>query len=125
MSIGLYVAATWALPLLTEAGTNPQSHPSILITGGGLHDHPFPQYFSLAMQKSAQFNFAGSLSQIASPNGIHVATLDIGGFVSNDDPLLNATNIADHFWTLYTQDRNSWQTVVKIGDMGSLVSVDN
>lgn len=116
MNIGLYVTAAWALPLL-ESNAQSKSHPCFFITGGQIWDHPFPAYFSLSMQKAAQVNFAGSLSQVAGPKGIHVATVSVGGVVKDEDPVLNAKNIASKFWELYLQDRDGWSDMLNVGDI--------
>ena len=69
------------------------------------------------MQKAAQYSFAGSLSQVGGPKGIHVATVIIGGVVKDDDPVINAKNIADKFWELYGQEEKSWQSRLDVGNI--------
>lgn len=121
MNIGMYVAATWALPHLTSVAQQPNTHPSFLFGNSGIYEHPISDFFSLSMQKAAQTNFAGSLSQIAGPRGIHVASVNIGGIISDDDPEMNAKLIAGKVWELYSQDKDNWSFEVKVGDIRDLI----
>lgn len=121
MNVGLYVAATWAIPHLTAAAGRPGAHPSFFLSNGGLYEHPIAQYFALSMQKAAQFNFTGSLHQVLGPKGVHVASIAIASVIRDDDPVLNAKNIADRFWKLYEQDKENWEFNVKMGDIQDLL----
>lgn len=117
MNIGMYVAATWALPHLTSIAQESDRHPSFLFGNSGIYECPLSDFFSLSMQKAAQTNFGGSLSQIAGPKGIHVGNINIGGVVSDDDPEMNAELIAGKIWELYSQDKDDWTFEVKVGDI--------
>lgn len=121
MNIGLYVAATWAIPHLTAVAKEQGSHPSILFSNSGLWDHPIGDFFSLSLQKAAQYNFAGSLNQLIGPQGVHVGSVNIGGIISDDDPDMNARLIASKLWDLYAQEKENWTFEIKIGDIEDLI----
>lgn len=115
MNIGQYITAVWALPLLAEVAKRSGTHATFLNSSSGIADMPIPQVFSLSMQKAAQNNFLKSLAHTAGPQGIHVARVDINGPVSDDQPELNAKNIAQQHWTLSQQDKNNWQEKIDVG----------
>jgi len=121
MNIGMYVAATWALPHLTSVAQKPGTKPSFLFGNSGIYEYPISDFFSLSMQKAAQTNFAASLNQIAGPKGVHVASVNIGGIISDDDPEMNAKLIATKVWELYSQDKGSWTFELKVGDIRDLI----
>ncbi|KEF51485.1 uncharacterized protein A1O9_12402 [Exophiala aquamarina CBS 119918] len=121
MNIGMYVAATWALPHLNSVAQEPGTRPSFLFGNSGIYEYPISDFFSLSMQKAAQTNFAGSFSQIAGPKGIHVASVNIGGIISDGDPEMNAKLIASKLWELYSQDKDNWSFEVKVGDIRDLI----
>nr|KAK5450522.1 hypothetical protein LTR18_000538 [Exophiala xenobiotica] len=121
MNIGLYTAAAWAIPHLTARARKPDAHPSFFFSNSGLHNYPIADLFSLSMQKAAQFNLAGSLNQVLAPQGVHVASVDIGGVVTDEDPVLNSRNIAEQFWKLYQQDKEQWMFDVKLGDIQEFI----
>lgn len=75
----LYSVAKWALPKLFETAKDPDARPSLLVTSGGLAKDPYPQNFSLAMCKAAQYNFVGSLFKAYSPQGVHCALIVVQG----------------------------------------------
>ena len=116
-NVGIYVAATWALPLLAESAKSPGAHPSFLLSGSGIGYRPFVPFFSLSMQKAAQSNFLLSFEQVAGPQGVHVARVDINGVVSPDDPELSPDAVAAQHWRLYQQDKASWEKIANVSDM--------
>lgn len=120
MNIGLYVAATWAIPHLTAAAGRPGAHPSFLLSNGAICEHPIAGYFALSMQKAAQFNFTSSLRQVLGPKGVHVAVITIAAIIRDDHPVLNAKNIAEQYWKLYEQNEDSWDFDVPMGDIQEL-----
>lgn len=125
MNVGLYVTATWAVPLLGSLKQEkPNSHPSFFITGGGIWKEYLHFVFALSMQKAAQVNFAGCLAQIAGPMGIHVATISVNGLVSDSDPVTNAKNVASTYWKLYLQESNDWENMVDLGGMDGVTKVE-
>ena len=121
MNVGLYVAASWAVPHLTSIAKQPGTHPSFLFSNSGLWDHPIGDFFSLSMQKAAQHNLAGSLNQLLGPQGVHVASVNIGGILDDDNPVINAANSAQALVDLYEQDQKNWQWEIKIGNIEDLI----
>ena len=71
------------------------------------------------MQKAAQVNFAGSFSQVAGPKGIHVATVSVNGIVADSNAVINAKNVANELWNLYSQKKESWESMADVGDRGA------
>jgi len=116
MTLGLWVAASWALPHLTAAAGKPGSHPSLLFTSSGLWDRPMADFASLSLQKAAQYNLLLSFKQQVEPRGVHVGGVNIGGLVSDEDPVKNSKNIAQALFELYQQDQPNWQWEIKVGD---------
>ena len=116
MTLGLWVAASWALPHLTAAGGKSSSHPSLLFTNSGLWDRPIADFASLSIQKAAQYNMLLSYRQQVESQGVHVAGVNIGGLVSDEDPVLNPKNIAQALFELYQQAKPDWQWELKVGD---------
>lgn len=115
-SVGLYTAATWALPHLEKAA-NEGSHPSFFLSGSGVNYQPFAPFFSLSMSKASQSNFLKSYDQIAGPKGVHVARVDINGIVDPKDSGCTPGGVAQQHWKLYQQDKNQWEHVVNVADM--------
>jgi short-subunit dehydrogenase len=93
---GLLTAVLAALPQL-EAHQG-----SVLVTGGGLAQHPHPAYASLALGKAAQANLASSLAQALQPKGVYVGVLQINAQVSDADAVYNPQAIAQRFWAMHT-----------------------
>ncbi|OCT45812.1 hypothetical protein CLCR_01754 [Cladophialophora carrionii] len=116
MTLGLWVAASWALPHLTTAAAKAGSHPSFLFTNSGLWDRPLADFASLSLQKAAQYNLLLSLRQMAEPKGVHVGGVNIGGLVIEEDAVMNPRNIAQALFELYQQDKPRWQWESKVGD---------
>ncbi|MFC4801590.1 SDR family oxidoreductase [Neobacillus sp. GCM10023253] len=73
---------------------------TILLTGGGLALHPYPDYASLAIGKAGIRNLAYSLHQELSLKGIYVGTLTIKGFVQ-EGTYFSPENIANTFYSMY------------------------
>ncbi|HEU4324411.1 MAG TPA: SDR family NAD(P)-dependent oxidoreductase, partial [Roseiflexaceae bacterium] len=104
--VGALVSAQQVIPAMRVRGRG-----SILLTGGGLALHPIPQYASLALGKAAMRNLAFSLAGELAPDGIHVATVTVSGFIqpgTHFDP----DDIAEEYWRLHAQPREEWQTEV-------------
>lgn len=99
----------------------PEAHPSILFGGSGIMDHPIGDFFGLSLQKAAQYNLAGSLNQLVGPQGVHVASVTIGGILDDNDPDMNAGLIASKLWELYRQDRHEWEFEIRVGDILDLI----
>lgn len=116
-NVGLYVAATWALPLMTELAKDANPRPAFLLSSTGIERLPGSVMFSLFQQKAAQRNFMDALAQVAEPAGIHVARSQINGIVADEDPELNAKHIADGLYTLSRQEKGQWQDTVHVGSV--------
>jgi hypothetical protein len=54
------------------------------------------------------------MNEAFGPQGVHVATVLVGGPVSEQAPNLNPTNIANVTWMLYEQEKGSWTKEVDI-----------
>lgn len=58
------------------------------------------------MAKASQRNLVQSL-QKTYPT-VHIALLNVGGPVSQEDAYLNPPAIAEKFWELYSQEKEDW-----------------
>ena len=105
------------MPYLQKlAQSSPSSKPAFLVTGGLLYEEPFPQLFSLATCKAAQFNLVHSLYKEFGPKGVHCATVVVGGVVRDDAKVTTAAKVAEEFWSVYSQTKGNWQMSVKVLD---------
>jgi NAD(P)-dependent dehydrogenase (short-subunit alcohol dehydrogenase family) len=89
-------------------GMRARGRGTILFTGGGLALHPQPQYASLAVGKAGLRSLAFTLGEELKPDGIHVATVTICGWVkpgTNFDP----DRIASAYLDLHRQPASAWQ----------------
>lgn len=84
---------------------------TILLTGGGLALSPHPDFASLAIGKAGIRSLAGSLAGELEPDGIHVATVTICGFVKRETHF-DPDRIADVYWSLHTQAHGAWEREV-------------
>ena len=94
------------LPTMRRAGKG-----TILFTGGGLALKPQADMVSASMGKAALRQLALCLADELSPEGVHVATITIAGFVQRDTPF-HPDLIAESFWQLHAEPRESWRTEV-------------
>lgn len=117
MNIGLYETARWAVPLLESNARQQGPHPCLFLSGGAVYENPVVEVFALCMQKAAQHNLMKSLwiKQGDGKGKVHVAVANIGGVVKDDDPIINAKNIAQTYCTLYNEDVGEWRHRVDIG----------
>jgi NAD(P)-dependent dehydrogenase (short-subunit alcohol dehydrogenase family) len=81
---------------------------TILVTGGGLAFEPKADLASASVGKAAQRSLALSLAQELEPEGIHVATLAVLGFVQPGTPLSPGA-VAQALWDLHAQPREAWE----------------
>jgi short-subunit dehydrogenase len=79
---------------------------AILLTGGGFALAPNPDYLSISIGKAGIRALAHGLFEAFREKGIHVATVTVCTFVSPDSN--EASAVAEHFWQLYSQPKNSW-----------------
>ena len=101
--VGPAIAAQMVLPQMRKAGRG-----TILFTGGGLALDPYPEYASLAAGKAGIRNLAMSLAKECEPEGIHVATVTICGFVQ-EGTHFSPDQIAEEYWRLYEQPLEEWE----------------
>ncbi|KXS12825.1 short-chain dehydrogenase/reductase SDR [Gonapodya prolifera JEL478] len=90
-------------PAMKERGKG-----SIILTGGILSKMPMKQYASLSLGKAGLLNLSSSLAQELGPQGIHVASVTINGFIKPNS-LFDPEEIAKAYWTLHTQPKDKWQ----------------
>jgi NAD(P)-dependent dehydrogenase (short-subunit alcohol dehydrogenase family) len=81
------------------------------------YNEPNPDLFSLSLSKAAKFNLTISLAKTYEPQGIHVGAIRVGGIVGLDEKLFNPKNIADRYWTCYTQEKGSWSRGIDMSDV--------
>lgn len=99
---GLLAAVQAVAPAMQTAG-----HGAVLVTGGGSALNPAGDLLSLSVGKAAVRTMAECLRQTLEPMNIRVATVTIAGSVGSDDHF-SPERIADAFWALYEQPRDSW-----------------
>ena len=98
---GALVAAQAVAPKMEE-----QKSGAILLTGGGFALAPSPDFLSISIGKAGIRALAHGLFEPFRERGIHVATVTIFAFVSPESK--EASSVADHFWRLYSQPKDSW-----------------
>jgi short-subunit dehydrogenase len=102
-ALGAVVAAQEVVPAMRAAGRG-----TILLTGGGLAIQPMAQLASLSMGKAAIRSLAFSLAQELEPDGIHVATVTVCGFVQ-PGTRFDPDKIAQVYQALHEQARDKWE----------------
>lgn len=85
------VAGALACTLGVVADMRAAGHGTLLFTGGGLALHPASQYASLSIGKAGLRSLTNSLAEELEPDGVHVATVTITGFITPDDAVLTQT----------------------------------
>jgi NAD(P)-dependent dehydrogenase (short-subunit alcohol dehydrogenase family) len=101
--VGALVAAQAVIPAMRAAKRG-----TILFTGGGFAFEPIPMMASLGIGKAGIRNLTFSLAKELEPDGIHVATVTIGGLVKPGTPF-DPANIAEEFWNLHIQPAGQFQ----------------
>jgi NAD(P)-dependent dehydrogenase (short-subunit alcohol dehydrogenase family) len=101
--IGALVAAQVVIPAMRAARRG-----TILFTGGGFAFEPLPAVASLGIGKAGIRNLAFSLAKELESEGIHVATVTIGGVVKAGTAFDPAA-IAEEFWKLHVQPAGQFQ----------------
>lgn len=102
--VGALVAVEAVLPGMRARGGG-----TILFTGGGTALQPAsPAYMALGMGKASLRYLAYGLAEDLRAEGIHVATVTIRGTM-REGTAFDPDRIAETFWTLYRQPRDSWQ----------------
>ena len=112
---GALVAAQQVIAPMRSLGKG-----TILLTGGGLALQPYPPLAALAIGKAGIRNLTYSLGGELEPEGIHVATVTIAGYVQPGTPF-DPDRIAEAYWQLHVQPRSEWmREIVYEGDTGTL-----
>jgi short-subunit dehydrogenase len=103
---GALMAVQTVLPGMVERGEG-----SILLTGGALGVTPHPDYLSLGIGKAGIRNLTLALFDTLKDRGVHIATVTVAAFV--DPESREATDVAQAFWNLHNQPRESWTPEVR------------
>jgi short-subunit dehydrogenase len=98
---GALAAAQAVAPKMEE-----QKSGAILLTGGAFALAPTPDYLSISIGKAGIRALAHGLFEPFRAKGIHVATVTVFAFVSPGSK--EASSVAEHFWHLYSQPKDSW-----------------
>jgi NAD(P)-dependent dehydrogenase (short-subunit alcohol dehydrogenase family) len=101
--LGALTLANAAIPTMAERGSG-----TFLVTGG--MPVPNPSYLSLSLGKSGVRTLVAMLAEHYAPQGIHVATVTVGGEVERGTAF-DPDAIAEDYWRLHVQPPGSWQTV--------------
>lgn len=110
-AVGLQTALRAVLPGMRERGSG-----TVLATGGGSADRPLPGMATLGVQKAALRALAQAQARALAPEGVHVATVTIRGFVG-EDRQITPDRIAGLYAELVAETagpRESWRTVVEV-----------
>ncbi len=107
-AVAAVTASQEVVPAMRGAGRG-----TLLFTGSGVAVTPWVGGVSLSMQKAALRSYALALAEEVAPEGVHAATVTIQGIVGSS-PGLAPEAIAEHFWSLHTQPRESWQAEIVV-----------
>lgn len=100
VSGALYVLKAFAPAMLTrQAGT-------LLLTGGVLALHPFPEYLTLGIAKAGIRNMTEALFAGFAGRNVHIATVTVSSAIAPRSP--EAAAVADLFWKIHCQPRVRW-----------------
>ena len=94
-------------------GMRARGRGTILFTGGGSALHPRVAETSLGLGKGALRTLALLLAEELEPEGIHVATVTIDGYV-NPGTALDPDLIAKHYLALHAEARGNWRREVVV-----------
>lgn len=100
--VGALVCAEQVVPAMRRRGRG-----TILVTGGGLALKPHVPLASLSIGKGAVRTLALLLAEELEPEGIHVATVTVDGFVQPGGRL-DPDTIAGTFWQLHAEPRGAF-----------------
>jgi short-subunit dehydrogenase len=102
---GALAAAQAVAPKMEE-----QKSGAILLTGGGFALAPSPDFLSISIGKAGIRALAHGLFEQFREKGIHVATVTVCSLVSPESK--EASAVAEQFWRLYSQPKDSWTVEV-------------
>jgi NAD(P)-dependent dehydrogenase (short-subunit alcohol dehydrogenase family) len=101
---GAVSTAAHVLPGMAARG-----HGTFLVTGG--MPEPKPAYLSLSLGKAGLRTLVTMLDEQYGPAAVHVATVTVAGAVAAGTDF-DPDDIADHYWRLHIQARDSWEREV-------------
>ncbi len=101
---GAITAIAHVAPRMARGGRG-----TILITGG--MPEPLPEFTSLSLGKAGVRALTDLVARRFGPDGLHVATVTLGGAVAHDSPL-SPDDVADEYWRLHNQPPTLWEREV-------------
>ena len=104
--VGAITAVAHLAPRMVQAGGG-----TILLTGG--LPEPLPAQTSLSLGKAGVRALAHLLANEYGPQGIHVATVTVGGTVARGTAF-DPDDIAEEYWRLHTQPQAAWELEVDV-----------
>lgn len=76
---------------------------TILLINGGSAVRPRAAATGTSVAFAGESAYAQTLHEALRPDGIHVTQLIVPGGIRDDDPVTNASVIADHLWTMHRE----------------------
>jgi len=106
---GVYVGVGAALVSVQEVVPNMRSagRGTLLLTGSVAAEKPSVSAATVGVAKAALRNLGLSLHSELAPDGIQAVTVTIRG-VLQGPKALDVDEIADYYWALHSQPRESW-----------------
>ncbi len=108
--VGALTAVAALAPAMERRGSG-----TILLTGG--MPAPDPDYVSLSLGKAGVRALTELLATGYGPAGLHVATVTVGGAIS-EGTALDPDEIAAHYVRLHVQPRSEWEREVLVPGAG-------
>lgn len=102
--LGALTTASHLSPAMASAGGG-----TIIITGG--MPQPMPALTSLSLGKAGVRALSSLLAEQLGPEGIHVATVTVGGTVTPGGPF-DPDDIATVYRRIHEQDEDDWETEI-------------
>jgi NADP-dependent 3-hydroxy acid dehydrogenase YdfG len=106
---GVYVGVGAALVSVQEVvpGMRAAGRGTLLLTGSVAAEKPSVSAATVGVAKAALRNLGLSLHSELAPDGIQAVTVTIRGVLRGSNAL-DVDEIADYYWTLHSQPRESW-----------------
>jgi NAD(P)-dependent dehydrogenase (short-subunit alcohol dehydrogenase family) len=104
--VGAITTVAHLAPAMVGAGGG-----TVVITGG--IPRPDPEETSLSLGKAGVRALTELLDRAYRPNGLHVATVTVGGAVAAGGAF-DPDDIAEHYWRLHRQPEDRWQREVPL-----------